>query len=305
MHFYTHPIFAAHEMGSGHPESPARLLAIERALKQAGLWDRLILRQPRQARLEEIARAHTDALLTQLQASAPETGYAVLDADTSMNPASWPAALHAAGAVIEAVDAVLDGESRHAFCAVRPPGHHAERGRAMGFCLINHVAIGALHARDVRGLDRIAVIDFDVHHGNGTEAILADEPGMLMVSSFQEGIYPGTGREPLGANMLNLPLAGGSDGRALREIVTQVWHPALERFAPQLILISAGFDAHASDPLAGLGWLEDDYRWITKQLLQIARDHCPGRVVSTLEGGYELGALGRSVLAHLEELVGP
>ncbi|MBS0319398.1 MAG: histone deacetylase family protein, partial [Proteobacteria bacterium] len=205
-------------------------------------------------------------------------------------------------ALVLATDMVMGGEAQNAFCAVRPPGHHAVRNQAMGFCLFNSVAVGILHALEAHGLQRVAVVDFDVHHGNGTEDIFAGDERVEMVSTFQYPLYPYSGVEPLGDNMFNVPLPPGSDGHKFREAVATVWLPALEEFAPEAIYISAGFDAHREDPLAGLAFTEADYAWVTRELMRVAAKHARGRIVSTLEGGYALSALGRSVAEHVREL---
>jgi acetoin utilization deacetylase AcuC-like enzyme len=227
-----------------------------------------------------------------------------IDPDTAVNLHSWSAALHAAGAVIAATDAVLAGELETAFCAVRPPGHHACRSQAMGFCLFNNVAVAALHALQAHGLQRVAIVDFDVHHGNGTQDIVAGDERILMVSFFQHPLYPYSGTEPAAGNLLNLPVAPYTRGPAIRALIEQHWLPRLNAFEPELILISAGFDAHRDDDLGQLGLVEADYAWITEQLMAVARRHARGRIVSSLEGGYHLGALARSVEAHLRVLAG-
>jgi acetoin utilization deacetylase AcuC-like enzyme len=305
MYFYSHPLFLHHAMGAGHPECPERLVAIEKALKAQGLWDRLNHQNAKPVAGDLLPLAHSASLLGRLQQPVFEGDYDDIDPDTCMNAHTYEAALLASGAVIQAIDAVIEGKARHAFCAVRPPGHHAERHAAMGFCFINHIALGALYARDRHGLKRIAVIDFDVHHGNGTEDILANEDGIFMVSSFQQGIYPGSGSTPQGPNMLNVPLPSGSGSREIHQLVEAQWIPALETFRPELLLISAGFDAHREDPLAGLNWTEDDYGFVTRALVSLADQFCPGRVVASLEGGYCLDALGRSVAAHIAALLQP
>ena len=292
-------------MGTGHPECPERLIAIEKALKAQGLWTKLNHQRAKPVTSELLALAHSEALLHFLEQTVVEGDYHYIDPDTCLNAHTYEAVLLASGAVIQAIDAVIAGETRHAFCAVRPPGHHAERHTAMGFCFINHIALGALYAREHHGLKRIAVIDFDVHHGNGTEDILANEEGIFMVSSFQQGIYPGSGSTPQGSNMLNVPLPGGSGSRDVRQLVEAQWIPALTTLQPELLLISAGFDAHREDPLAGLNWTEDDYAFITQALVHLTDHFCPGRIVSSLEGGYCLDALGRSVAAHIRALTAP
>jgi acetoin utilization deacetylase AcuC-like enzyme len=236
-----------------------------------------------------------------IEAASPESGVHYLDPDTAMNPHSLTAAQHAAGAVVLGTDLVLRGEARTAFCAVRPPGHHAERRRAMGFCLFNSIAVGVAHALAL-GLKRAAVVDFDVHHGNGTEQIFAAEPRVVMVGTFEYPLYPYSGVEPLGPNMHNVALAAGSDGEAFRAAMTQICLPALEAHRPEILFVSAGFDAHRDDPLANLRLIEADYAWVTGELVDLAGRHAQGRIVSSLEGGYALPALARSAVAHIKAL---
>jgi len=249
-----------------------------------------------------LVRAHDAVYVAGLRARIPEHGYTPLDPDTSMNPATWRAALHAAGAVTAATDEVVAGRLANAFCCVRPPGHHARRAQAMGFCFINNVAVGALHALVHHGLERVAVIDFDVHHGNGTEDILAGDPRVLMASFFQHPFYPYCGTENPANNMLNVPLPAGSRGDAVRKVVDEVWLPRLLAFRPQMLFVSAGFDAHREDDLGQMGLVEADYAYITGRLMEVAAAHAGGRLVSSLEGGYNLSALGRSVVAHVKTL---
>ena len=300
--FLTHAQCAAHEMGSWHPECPERLAAVHDHLIAVGLLPHLLTIDAPQAGLEVIARAHDRGYIERLRGRIPKQGYSPIDPDTSMNPASWDAALHAAGAVVEATDLVMRGELDNAFCAVRPPGHHACRATAMGFCLFNNVAVGALHALHEHGLQRVAVIDFDVHHGNGTEDILAGNPRTLMASFFQHPFYPYSGAESYADNMVNIPVPAGTRGDIVRELVESQWLPRLHAFAPQMIFISAGFDAHREDDLGQLGLVESDYAWITSRLMEVADQHADGRIVSTLEGGYNLSALSRSVAAHVRTL---
>lgn len=307
--FYTHPACRLHAMGPGHPECPERLDAITDQLRVSGLADLLEQRQAPEASLVQLQRAHDALLVAQIQdqsqqAAESRHGLTQIDPDTAVNVHSWSAALHAAGAVIAATDAVLAGELETAFCAVRPPGHHACRSQAMGFCLFNNVAVAALHALQAHGLQRVAIIDFDVHHGNGTQDIVAGDERILMVSFFQHPLYPYSGTEPAAGNLLNLPVAPYTRGPAIRALVEQHWLPRLNAFSPELILISAGFDAHRDDDLGQLGLVEADYAWITEQLMAVARRHARGRIVSSLEGGYHLGALARSVEAHLRVLAG-
>ncbi|MEZ5886074.1 MAG: histone deacetylase family protein [Paracoccaceae bacterium] len=302
--FLTHEAGLGHETPSGHPEQVARLPAIYGALRAeefAGL-DR---RAAPMADEAEVLRCHDRAHLDRVRAARPAKGWAALDGDTFMAPGSFEAALRAVGGIEAAIDAVLAGEAQNAFLAMRPPGHHAERDRAMGFCLFSTVAIGARYALDAKGLPRVAVLDFDVHHGNGTQDCLWDEPRAQFVSSHQMPLYPGTGyANERGAHgqIANLPLAPGSGGREMRV----AWDGALEKvaqFGPDLILVSAGFDAHRADPLAGLNWTEADFAWLTHAICDLADDCCGGRVVSALEGGYDLDALAASVASHVRVLM--
>ncbi|MBK8069540.1 MAG: histone deacetylase family protein [Rhodanobacteraceae bacterium] len=302
--YISHPDCLRHEMGQGHPECPARLRAIEDRLTAAGVFDWLRHVEAPEAPTIALQRAHNALYLAELDAASPATGYTHVDPDTYMNPYTLRAARRAAGALLRAVDGVIGGEFARAFCAVRPPGHHATRGEAMGFCFYDNAAVGVLHALEVHGLARVALVDFDVHHGNGSEHILAGDERVLMVSTFQHPLYPASGVDPLGENMVNVPLPPYSDGAALRGAVTREWLPALERFRPQLIVISAGFDAHRDDDMSQLLWTEADYAWVTQQLVDVAQRHCHGRIVSTLEGGYDLNSLARSVLAHVKVLGG-
>jgi acetoin utilization deacetylase AcuC-like enzyme len=300
--FLKHPLCAAHEMGTWHPECPARLSAIQDQLIASGLAPYLEHIDAPQATLEAITRAHEHDYVERLQEQAPSRGYVPLDPDTAMNPSTWRAALHAAGAVVEATDRVLSGALANAFCAVRPPGHHARPGAAMGFCLLNNVAIGALHALEEHGLERVAIVDFDVHHGNGTEEIFADDERVLMASFFQHPFYPYSGTQNPAKNMVNVPLPAGTGGEKVRAVCDEIWLPRLEQFEPQMILVSAGFDAHREDDLGQMGLVEGDYAYMTGRLMELAARHCRGRLVSSLEGGYNLSALGRSVVAHLRVL---
>ena len=291
-------------MGSHHPESPERLWAIHDHLTRKGLMALMDAREPTEATDQDILRVHTADYLDYLVASVPkDRPYHGLDPDTSMNPFTLHAGYLACGAVTQAVDAVMRGEARNAFCAVRPPGHHAERGAVMGFCFFNNIAVAAAHAMDVHGLKRIAIIDFDVHHGNGTEEIFANDGRVLMLSTFERAIYPFTGDIPMGPNMLNVPLEAYTDGSAMRQAVSGQWIPALEKFNPELILVSAGFDAHREDDMSHLLWTDQDYYWLTEQLVKVAAATCNGRIVSSLEGGYCVDALARSVGHHVDALL--
>jgi len=306
--FYSHPDCRRHDMGAGHPECPQRLDAIDDFLLASGLDIALERRDAPLVDLRDVELAHTHhyvselkEVLEQVEASGQSKA---LDPDTAANPGTWKAALRAAGAAVAATDAVLDGQVENAFCAVRPPGHHATRDEAMGFCFFNNVAVAARHALDVRGLKRVAVIDFDVHHGNGTEDILAGDERVLMVSFFQHPLYPYSGAVPKGTNMVNLPIPPYTRGGELREMIDAQWMPALEAFRPEMVFISAGFDAHREDDLGQLGLVEADYEWITLRIKAVAERHAKGRIVSCLEGGYNLSALARSVATHLRVLTG-
>jgi len=300
--YISHPDCLKHEMGEGHPECPARLSAIEDQLILAGLQPFLQQHDAPLATFEQLVRVHTPHYIETLRAVSPEKGLVYLDPDTAMNPYSLNAALRAAGAVVLAVDLVMAGQVQNAFCAVRPPGHHAESARAMGFCLFNNVAVGVAHALANYGLRRVAIADFDVHHGNGTEEIFHDDPRVMLCSTFQHPYYPFRGADSGNEHIINVPLPAGAGGAAFREAVTKFWLPALERFRPELLFISAGFDAHRDDDMAQMNLLEGDYAWVTQQVRNVAEEFCQGRIVSVLEGGYDLNALGRSVLAHLKVL---
>ena len=293
-------------MGAGHPECPQRLDAITDHLRATGLDVALDYREAPLVTAAQLARAHSSNYVTEiedlLQRLQTEGGTRALDPDTVAGPGTLAAALRAAGAAVAATDDVIAGRARNAFCAVRPPGHHATRDTAMGFCFFNNVAIAARHALDVHGLQRVAIIDFDVHHGNGTEDIIAGDDRVLMCSFFQHPLYPYSGGVPMGTNMINVPVAPYTRGPAIRQTIQDMWLPALDAFAPQMIFISAGFDAHREDDLGQLGLVEDDYAWMTRELVRVARQHAQGRIVSCLEGGYALGALARSVAAHLRVL---
>ncbi len=311
--YYFHDDCLLHEMGAGHPECPERLQAIEKQLQASGLMPALQRREAPPAALADLELAHgrmhiaalrglTDSLRDDVAAGGPP--HAQIDPDTSINMHTWDAALRAAGAAIAATDAVLAGEFNNAFCAVRPPGHHACRDRAMGFCFFNNVAVAARHAVERHGLQRVAIVDFDVHHGNGTQDILAGDPHILMVGFYQHPFYPYVGADASAGNMLNLPVPAYTKGDAIRALVRDQWLPRLEAFRPELLLISAGFDAHRDDELGQLGLVEADFAWITAELCALAARHAAGRVVSCLEGGYHLGALARSVDAHVRVLAG-
>ncbi len=299
----AHPDSFLHEVPEGHPERPARLDAVLRALESMDL----LRVEPSEATDEQILRAHPPEHLEALVAAAPHEGLVPVDADTWLSPGSLRAARLAAGAAVQAVDMVMAGEATRAFCAMRPPGHHAEQARAMGFCLLGNVAIAAKHALDHHGLSRVAIVDFDVHHGNGTQALVQDDPRILFASTHQMPLYPGTGapddRGPHGT-VINVALSDGTDGAGFRAAVDRDVMPAVDAFVPELLFISAGFDAHARDPLAGLELQAEDFGRVTRALCDLADIHAGGRVVSVLEGGYDLRALGESVAAHVDELAG-
>ncbi|HWH81121.1 MAG TPA: histone deacetylase family protein [Burkholderiaceae bacterium] len=306
--FYSHSECRAHEMGRGHPECPQRLSAIDDHLLATGLDIALERVDAPLVDLADVAHAHASGYVGELrdalQRLNADDGLLAIDPDTAANAGTWRAVQRAAGAAVAATDAVIDGRADNAFCSVRPPGHHATRNAAMGFCFFNNVAIAARHALDVRGLERVAIVDFDVHHGNGTEDIVAGDERVLMVSIFQDRLYPFSGGVPLGTNMVNLPLPAYTRGAEVRELIDANWMPRLEAFRPQMIFISAGFDAHRDDDLGQLGLVEADYTWMTERIKDVADRHARGRIVSCLEGGYNLGALARSVAAHLRVLAG-
>ncbi|MDC6170037.1 histone deacetylase family protein [Paucibacter sp. XJ19-41] len=306
--YLSHSDCRRHDMGAGHPECPQRLDAIEDWLIGSGLDVALERHEAPSVRLSDVELAHTHGYVAQLrdtlESLAASGESRAIDPDTIANPDTWSAALRAAGAAVQATALVIDGQVENAFCSVRPPGPHATREQSMGFCFFNNVAIAARHALDVRGLQRVAVVDFDVHHGNGTEDILAGDERVLMVSIFQHPLYPYCGAVPKGENMINVPVPAYTRGGEIREMIEAMWMPALERFKPEMIFISAGFDAHRDDDLGQLGLVEADYEWITWRIKELAERHAQGRIVSCLEGGYHLGALARSVGVHLRVLAG-
>ena len=309
--YFSHPDCRKHEMGEGHPECPARLDAIDDRLLVTGVGDALDRREAPQASISDLELAHTrmhiaairgltDGLREEIAAGGPAR--AQIDPDTSINPFSWDAALRAAGAALAATDAVMAGELENAFCAVRPPGHHACRDQSMGFCLFNNVAIAARYALERHGLKRVAIVDFDVHHGNGTENIVAGDQRILMLSFFQHPFYPAGGSVSQASNLVNVPVPAYTKGPQVRELVSTQWLPRLEAYRPEMIFISAGFDAHRDDDLGQMGLLEADFAWMTARIKAIADRHAQGRIVSCLEGGYNLDALARSVEAHVRVL---
>jgi acetoin utilization deacetylase AcuC-like enzyme len=300
----THPDCVEHDPGIGHPEAPARLSAVLAAL-DAPEFAGLARREAPMGSEADIARVHSSPFVAAIMARVPQAGHAALDADTIMSAGSGKAALRAVGAMTSAVDAVMRGEAQNAFCAIRPPGHHAEPDQAMGFCLFNSIAIAARHAQAAHGITRVAIVDFDVHHGNGTQAVAQQDPSLFFASSHQYPLYPGTGSaEETGVgNVVNVPLRSGTEGGCFRRAFEARILPALDAFAPELLLVSAGFDAHRADPLAGLELEEEDFAWVTARLAEAARRHARGRLVSVLEGGYDLKALASSAAAHVSALM--
>ncbi len=301
--FITHPDCLKHEMGPHHPESPARLQAVYDALTQSGLMAQLQQVEAPLATRNQLVAVHAVDYVDAIFEAAPSRDYAALDPDTAMNPHSLLAAQRAAGAVIKGVDLVMSGAVDNVFCAVRPCGHHATYNRSMGFCIFNNVAVGAAHALDAYGLDRVAILDFDVHHGNGTEDIFHEDDRVMLCSSFEHPFYPGTGADTGNAHIVPTPLPARTGSAQFRAAIEATWFPALARFKPQLVIISAGFDAHVDDPLAYLELVEDDYTWITRRIREMADIYAHGRIISALEGGYDLGALGRSAVAHVQALM--
>jgi acetoin utilization deacetylase AcuC-like enzyme len=303
--YITHPDCLRHEMGAGHPENPERLNAVNEHMKSSGLLAELRALEAPLADPKDIKRVHRSAYVDMIFEHAPKEGYVQLDPDTAMNPYSLSAARRAVGAGVLAVDEVMAGRAQNAFCAVRPCGHHATPMRSMGFCIFNNIAVAAVYALEAKGLERVAIVDFDVHHGNGTEDAFSPpawRERVVMASFFQHPFYPGSGTDNPAPNMFNVPLSAGSDGAAARRAFEKTWQPALEDFKPQMIFISAGFDAHREDLLGGLALVEDDYAWMTRELMEVAERFCEKRIVSMLEGGYNLSALGRSAVAHVRAL---
>lgn len=297
--YLAHPACLLHEMGNDHPECPDRVRTIEQSIVNSGLMDSLKRFNPLSVSIEELSRVHSLGYIESIFNSSPKQGLVYLDSDTAMNSETLDAALFAAGAAVHAVDLVLKGEIDNAFCNVRPPGHHAGVASAAGFCIFNNVAVAAAHALEHHGLKRVAIADFDVHHGDGTEKIFRDDPRVMLCSTFQHPFYPGSGADSGNEHIINVPIPAGTDGTGFRSLVTRYWLPALADFQPELLLISAGFDAHRGDTMAGLNLIEDDYAWVTKELTSFAG----GRIVSVLEGGYALSVLGDSAVAHVGALV--
>ena len=303
---YSHADCSKHEMGDWHPESPQRLQAVEDQLISARLEGLIERREAPLADLADIARNHSESAIALVRDNAPTRPgeYYPIDGDTIMNCHTWNAALRAAGAAVAATDAVIGGEIANAFCLVRPPGHHATRNAPMGFCFFNNIAIAVRHALEVHGIERVAIVDFDVHHGNGTAESFANDPRVLMASFFRHPFYPYSEPEAPDGHFINVPVKVATNGEAIRQLVRDHWLPALHAHQPQMVFISAGFDAHREDDMGGLALVEADYAWMTSEVMEVARLYANGRIVSTLEGGYALSALGRSVVAHVKVLAG-
>lgn len=302
-YWISHPSCAQHEMGEGHPEAPARLWAIEDRLRAIGLDLFLDRDDAPEASSEALLRVHTAEHIESVLSTRPKQGYVQIDPDTTMNAHTAIAALHAAGAGVRAVDLVMSKRANFAFCAVRPPGHHAERARAMGFCFFNNIAVAAGEAL-ARGLSRVAILDFDVHYGNGTADIFRNDERVLLCSTYEHPLYPYWAGNPEDTEIVDAPLKAGDGSEAYRQAITHRWIPSLEAFRPQMILVSAGFDAHVRDPLASLELTDDDYYWTAQQILDVASRHCPGQVIAMLEGGYDTHALARCVEAFMRPFVG-
>lgn len=302
--YLTHDICVEHDTGPGHPERPDRMRAVWKAMEDEAFAD-LVREEAPLAEIEDLERAHPGDYVEQVRKAAPEEGQVRLDPDTVMSPKSWEAALRAVGAGLRAVDQVMTGAAGNAFCAIRPCGHHAEAARAMGFCLFSNIAIAGLYARAKHGAERVAVVDFDVHHGNGTQAIFWSDPDLFFGSTHQMPLFPGTGAasETGAGNICNAPLGAGDGGEAFREAMESRVLPALEAHRPDLVLISAGFDAHVNDPLASLRLVEDDFAWATNRIAEVADKCCEGRIVSMLEGGYDLDGLAKSTAVHVKALM--
>jgi acetoin utilization deacetylase AcuC-like enzyme len=301
--FISHPDCELHDTGAGHPESPARIRAVLDYLPSREIWQRLTQHEAPLASTEQLYRVHDREYVDAVIAAEPAEGRVYLDPDTSMAPHSLDAALRAAGSVVKAVDLVMSGDTDQAFCCVRPCGHHAEVARPMGFCMFNNVAVGARYAQHQFGLNKVAIVDFDVHHGNGTEDIFRNDPSVFFSSTFQHPFYPGSGANTRSDHIVNVPLAAGTRGDQFRAEFEQKILPALNSFEPELLFISAGFDAHNDDPLAQLCLLEEDFAWATSRIKESANAHAKGRIISVLEGGYSLSALGPSVEAHLQAML--
>lgn len=303
-HLYTHSLSVEHITPPGHPERPDRIKVLDEAFAEP-TFDALVRKEAPIADTAWFEVAHPKSHLKMIKDNIPETGIATVDADTSASPKSWEVVSHVCGAAMDAVDAVFKKETDNAFVSMRPPGHHAEKTTAMGFCLVNNIAIAARYAQQTYGAERIAIVDFDVHHGNGTQDIFYDDPSVLFASTHQMPLYPGSGAlgETGEGNIFNAPLANGDDGSKFKAAFRERVLPALDNFKPDLLMISAGFDAHYRDPLAGLNLIADDFDWVTGKLMEVAEDCCDSRVVSLLEGGYDLEGLAESASAHVNRLM--
>ncbi|HSI96142.1 MAG TPA: histone deacetylase family protein [Methylophilaceae bacterium] len=302
--FISHPDTLLHVMDGHHPESPARISTIKEQLVRAKIMEHLQIHEAPLATDEQLTRVHSPAYVKRIREIAPPAGIVRLDPDTAMGPMTLSAALHAAGATVLATDLVMAGKAQNAFCCIRPPGHHAGVANAAGFCIFNNVAVGVAHAIAKHGIERVAIIDFDVHHGDGTENIFRDNPHVMLCSTFQHPFYPYRGADTRTERMVNMPLPAMTDGKGFRTAVENEFAPALEKFKPQMVFVSAGFDAHALDPLAELRLVREDYIWITEFIKDIARKHAQGRIISSLEGGYDLPSLADSASAHVRTLAG-
>lgn len=300
----SHYLCANHEMGEHHPEAPERLSAIQDQLIRSGLDFAVKQYDATPIQKEKLSLVHQQNYINYIYQNSPSEGYFRIDDDTLMNKHTLTAALHAAGSGLQAVDLIMKGEHSSVFCATRPPGHHAERDEAMGFCFFNNIAVAAAYALNQYDLSRVAIVDFDVHHGNGTEEIFSARPEVLFCSTYQHPFYPFSGHQVIGPNVVNSPLAATASSDEFREAITHDWLPALNSFKPEMIFISAGFDAHAEDEMSNVRLYETDYRWVTEQVREIADRYSEGRIVSMLEGGYDLSSLGRSVVAHINGLIG-
>lgn len=302
--FISHPDTLLHVMDGYHPESPARICAIKDRLISSHIYDYLQHHDAPLATDEQLARVHSPEYVQHIRNIAPHAGIVRLDQDTAMGPMTLSAALHAAGAVTLGVDIVLAGKARNVFCCIRPPGHHAGRAKAGGFCIFNNVAVGAAHAMTAYGIQRVAILDFDVHHGDGTEDIFSNNPKVMLCSTFQSPLYPYRGEDTRTEHMINVPLPSGTDGKGFRSAVEKEFAPALAKFAPEIVFVSAGFDAHLDDPLAGMRLVRDDYVWVTQFIMDIASRYAKDRIVSSLEGGYDLTSLADAATAHVRTLAG-
>lgn len=301
--YISHPDTLLHIMDGNHPESPARITAIKNALINNGIYQKLAIYEAPSATDAQLQRVHSLAYIQKIRALSPKAGLVRLDADTAMGPMSLSAALHASGAAILATDLVMHHKVHNAFCCVRPPGHHAGRANSAGFCIFNHIAVGAAHAMENYGIKRVAIVDFDVHHGDGTENIFKDDPRVMLCSTFQHPFYPHSGFNTRTRNMVNVPMPARSGRQEFQQVYEHEFLPALNAFKPEIIYVSAGFDAHANDPLADLNLIDTDYQWITAFIKKVANQHAQGRIISLLEGGYQLQALSAAVSCHIETLL--